>query len=677
MKKQESNTKKTTKDTTKEKVQITGNMDEIGFDDKRTETTKVVKKSTPKQEEKKPAAKKAVTETKKTTKVKEEAPKSKKEIRAEKSYQKKLAREEKRDNKSAMRSERKIAKAKEKEARKELKKDRVAYVKAKEEEKAAKKQERTDKNAQRKDNFEKRKEKFKDKMSEKKAEREERRTTRKAEKTRRAGMTKEEKRAERDANKQESRAKISQRKAEKAHKRAEKARAIAELKSQGIKVGTSKGLVAAVIAVSIVGGVALLSSIALAGTNVMYMREIDRTYMQSYYDVMQSANNLSTSLAKSSVSTGASGLVTTFSKASSDAFMAEHSLENIPSKDLESRELIKFFNQAGEFTKMIAAKSVNGEELTANEQELLDAISKTAAEVKNQINKAYTESMHGEHKMHAVSNMFKGEILSDVTTNIQKLSQSTIEYPTMIFDGPFSDAKNMTAQNPSEKAQITMQEAKEILQDKLAAGNVEYLTETNAESIQTYDFRFEKYGVEVYAQVSKDCGKIVMIDAHKRVAETKITEDTAIAKAKEYLNLAGFEDMVKVWSETSGNITTFNFAKFQNGSIIYPQLVKVKVALSDGAILGAEGYSYVKNQSERNEKASISLADARGKISKNLNVQTEKLVVIPKGNTEKLCYEFMGDVDGQTYFVYIDAKTGNQADVLMVVNNPAQGTQII
>ncbi len=673
MKQEEKNTKAKQTETKKTKSKITTDMDDIGFDDKRTETTKVVKKETSK-----PADKKPTKTVKKTESVKkEETPKTKREIRAEKSYQKKLAREEKREKKAEQKVQRKIAKAEQKEEKRELKKDRVAYIKAKEEEKVQKSQERADKKAKRRENFNEKKENFKQKMAGRKDKRAERKEAKREEKIKRAGMTKEEKRSERDASKIERKAKRSQNKAERSQRKAEKARAIAELKSQGIKVGNSKGMVAAIIAVSIVGGVAVLSSVALAGVNTMYMREIDRSYMQSYYDVVQSANSLTANLAKSSVSTGASGLVSTFSKASTDAFMAEHSLENIPSKDRDMQELTKFFNQVGEFAKTMAGKCVNGEELSEDEKALLSEISKTATVIKEQINKAYAESMHGEHKMHAVSNMFKGEILSDVSLNIGKLSNSTIEYPTMIFDGPFSDARKVSSESAPERAEISMQEAKGILQDKLRVENAEYLTDTNAPNIQTYNFKFEKFGVEVYAQVDKHCGTIVMIDADKRVAETSISAETAEAKAKEYLNIAGFENMVKVWSETSGNTTTFNFAKFENGAIIYPQLVKVKVALSDGAVLGAEGYSYVTNQKERSEKPTLTLSEARSKISKELNVQTEKLAVIPLGNSEKLCYEFMGEKDGQTYFIYINAKTGDQAEIFMVVENPAKGSQII
>ncbi|MFI3166961.1 MAG: germination protein YpeB [Bacillota bacterium] len=677
MKNQDKNTNVTKGKATKEKIEITGEMDEIGFDDKRSETTKVVKKTQIKPTEKKQTVK---TETVKKTAPKakkEEAPKSKREIRAEKAYAKKLSREEKRSEKAKSRSARKIQKAKEKEALKELKKDRVAYIKAKEEAKAERVEKRAEKATARREKFDERKDNFKGKMSQRKEDRAERKLHKHEDKIRRASMTKEEKKAHRDAKKAEQKARRIQARAEKSQKKAEKAHAIAELKSQGIKVGSSKGLVAAVIAVSIVGGMAVLSTVALAGTNAMYMREIDRSYMQSYYDVMQSANNLSSNLAKTTVSNGTSGLVATFSKASSDAFMAEHSLENIPSKEREGESLIKFFNQAGEFSKMIAQKCANGEELSSSEQELITQIAKTAVEIKEQINKAYATSMHGERKMHAVSNMFKGEIYSDVTDNIQKLSSSSIQFPTMIYDGPFSDSKNIAQDSTALPAEISKEQAMQTLQEKLGAGDVKFITETNSETMSTYDFAFTKHGVEVYAQVDKHCGTIVMIDADKRVAETKLTKETAEAKAVEYLKIAGFEDMVKVWAETSGNITTFNFAKFQNGAVVYPQLVKVKVALSDGAVLGAEGYSYVKNHKERSEKPTITIAEARSKINKNLNVQTEKLVVIPSGNSEKLCYEFCGEVEGQTYFVYIDAKTGNQADVLMVVENATKGSQVI
>ena len=52
------------------------------------------------------------------------------------------------------------------------------------------------------------------------------------------------------------------------------------------------------------------------------------------------------------------------------------------------------------------------------------------------------------------------------------------------------------------------------------------------------------------------------------------------------------------------------------------------------------------------------------------------LAVIPYKETERFCYEIYGSYKGLDYFVYIDAKSGEQADVLRVIDSE-QGSMIM
>ena len=45
-----------------------------------------------------------------------------------------------------------------------------------------------------------------------------------------------------------------------------------------------------------------------------------------------------------------------------------------------------------------------------------------------------------------------------------------------------------------------------------------------------------------------------------------------------------------------------------------------------------------------------------------------RLCVIPDGEEERLCYEVSGSYQEQAYLVYIDADTGEEAEVLMRVD---------
>ena len=96
-------------------------------------------------------------------------------------------------------------------------------------------------------------------------------------------------------------------------------------------------------------------------------------------------------------------------------------------------------------------------------------------------------------------------------------------------------------------------------------------------------------------------------------------------------------------------IVTINYAYTQQDVVIYPDLIKVKVALDNGEILGLESTGYLNSHYERtNLEAKISKEDAKKTINKNLQIESEGLAVIPtKYQTEILCWEFKG-----RYFSY-------------------------
>ena len=64
-------------------------------------------------------------------------------------------------------------------------------------------------------------------------------------------------------------------------------------------------------------------------------------------------------------------------------------------------------------------------------------------------------------------------------------------------------------------------------------------------------------------------------------------------------------------------------------------------------------------------------------MSEEIEVRAKSLAVIPTGGgNEKLAYEFIGESEGETYYIYIDANTLKEADIFKVVNTE-QGRLLI
>ena len=130
--------------------------------------------------------------------------------------------------------------------------------------------------------------------------------------------------------------------------------------------------------------------------------------------------------------------------------------------------------------------------------------------------------------------------------------------------------------------------------------------------------------------------------------------------------------MTSTYYIDENNIATINFAYTQESVTIYPDLIKVSVAMDNGDIVGFESAGYLFSHEERDiPTPKISIEEAKSKINSDLAPTSSGLAIIPTDvKTEVLTYEFKGKVDNRDFIVYINAETGKEEDILILLNTP-------
>ena len=125
-----------------------------------------------------------------------------------------------------------------------------------------------------------------------------------------------------------------------------------------------------------------------------------------------------------------------------------------------------------------------------------------------------------------------------------------------------------------------------------------------------------------------------------------------------------------VWNYASGGTEHLNFAYTENGVIMYPDLVKLNVCMETGVVTGLDADNYYINHTDRLiGKAKHDMGEAFDKVNVKLDVQDERVTVIPLGNgRETLAYEFIGTYNGSVYYVYVDADTLKEVEIYKVVD---------
>jgi germination protein ypeB len=253
------------------------------------------------------------------------------------------------------------------------------------------------------------------------------------------------------------------------------------------------------------------------------------------------------------------------------------------------------------------------------------------------------------------------------------------EYAGLIYDGAFSEhmesaeKKGLTGEEIDEKR--ANQIAKEFIgEDRIQEFNSNGLIENG--NIQVYDFnaKIDDNGNNnnLTISIAKKGGHIVNMNYNREVKAEVIRQDEANEKGKEFLNSRGISNMKATYYLKEGGIVTINYAYEQNGVTIYPDLIKVKVALDNGEILGVETSGYLNNHTERTfTKAKISIEEAKSKLNKSLEITSEGMAIIPtEWKTEILCYEFKGKIDDTDFLVYTNVETGREENILVIINTP-------
>ena len=197
----------------------------------------------------------------------------------------------------------------------------------------------------------------------------------------------------------------------------------------------------------------------------------------------------------------------------------------------------------------------------------------------------------------------------------------------------------------------------------------QFVGETNGK-FKTYDFKIVlEGGQEYYAQITKAGGKLLTLSSHAGRANKTLSNEDAIEIATNFAKAQGLSNMECVWSDVVGNDTYLNLAPVEDNIILYPDLIKVKVDLATGNILGWEATSYYTNHVERNlPSPSYSKAEAKAKISSDFKIVSSRLALSPlEYNREVLTYEFECEKAGATYYFYFNAENGNLENILKVI----------
>ena len=331
--------------------------------------------------------------------------------------------------------------------------------------------------------------------------------------------------------------------------------------------------------------------------------------------------------------------------------------------------LVKFCNQVGDYSKYLVTKLTGGEELSEEDYNTLAKLYEATYSIGKKLNAVKDALMSGEKIVTGLD-----EFNSQFTEIADSLVDGSIKYPSLIYDGAFSDS--LEERQPKALSGEDIDPEKQ--QDNIAKilcdyeiKSVKYTGESdNGFTAYVYDITLED-GSNVYLQLAKKGGSIVMWDKQFDSQQPTLSVEEGVVLAEQYMQKQGYENVKGVYACVTDSVLYVNICYVENDIVLYPDMIKIKVSLDDGKIIGFEGLNYIYNHTERSlETPSVTEGEVRNMNFGGLEVQSVRLALIPLDNgKESLTYEVYGKVDNYAYYVFIDAMTGKAVEVLQVIDS--------
>lgn len=434
------------------------------------------------------------------------------------------------------------------------------------------------------------------------------------------------------------------------------------------------------VGIFMVFGSTLLFGMDMTNNFKRQKQQTEDEYNRSMYEMVGYMKNVEVELAKLQITTTPNLTAQTLADIWRQANLAKDNLSQLPVNQNSMTNASKYLSQVSDYSYSLMKQTIADQKISDEQYKEIKEMYTQSNQFTNVINGIYQDLNTGRLKWDELKKQGNANlpqaVESEAVANVSNIGKTFQEYEGLIYDGAFSD--HILSQEPKGIAdeESTKEQGSEKIKELFGVDKIEYLSfveESNGKiDLYRYDMKLKDKSNKYTIDITKKGCKIYSMISDRDVTEEKISMDEAKNIGKEFLKKLGIEDVKDTYYLSVENMVTINYAAVQNNVILYPDLVKVKIALDDGQVCSLETQGYIFNHEKRTDiSPKISMKEARAVINKNIEVQTENLAIIPtESKNEVLCYEFKGAIDERNFLIYVNAETGQEQEVLLIIETP-------
>lgn len=384
----------------------------------------------------------------------------------------------------------------------------------------------------------------------------------------------------------------------------------------------------------------------------------DASMRRALYESAELLGGLQDSLLKLPASSSATQEQLLLSDISRQAFGVQENLAVLPADAQNLQGALKFVNQVQDYAASLTVRLAGGGALSETDHAQLASLARTTQELQQAL-------------------LSSAESLSPIDFSAPESPDGTgdqtpsVEYPSLIYDGPFSDGVKDGPIPAMADERYDVDRAQQAAVEYVGAERVRSVRCTGEISLPTecFEYEIDTDTEKLTVCITKTGGKALYMMTDAGPVQEALSEGECIDAAAAFLGQRGYGEMLPTYWTRADGYMTVNFAAVQDGVLLYPDLVKAEISMESGLITGIEARNYLTNHVQRTlSEPAVSLAQAQASLNARLQVSGSRLCVIPTDSGEALAWEFSGDIEGSgTYLVYIDATTGTERNILRLV----------
>lgn len=396
---------------------------------------------------------------------------------------------------------------------------------------------------------------------------------------------------------------------------------------------------------------------AFALREVKMQRETVARQQRDMADIVAAMADIEVNLSKLLVVSGARQSVELLGETALLAQHVESGLAHMEAGEQTTGGAMKFAGQMGQYSLALAAQVSGGGMISGSDEKQIESMRKTCRELGEQLAQGQTA--------------YAANQLGDT-------GESAIEYPSLIYDGPFSDGRTDAKILGLTGGRVTRQQARE------AAAKYAGVTADKVADAADSGGRFEAFGFtadtpdgKLAVQVTGQGGHLLWMMPEQAEFTARYSREECLQNARVYLADVGFGQMEPCFVQQYDGMVVANFAAVQDGVTLYPDQVKVQVSMESGKVVGAECSQYLSNHTTRADIVpTMDEAQARDMVSAKLTIRSQRLCIVPTEAGEKLCWGFECVEGNDAYWAFVSAKTGEMEQLLRVIET-AQGETVM